>query len=800
MRSYENFDLHITRSRGHFVARVQSSPAGQATTEFELPFSPDAIENFVLHLLGPDARVRSLGGASRDRARDFGSELHHSLFTGEVQTSFRRSVDAVSREGKGLRLRLHVDDDPDLNRIPWEFLYSQGLGRFVGLSNLTPIVRYVDVGVSPLELRTRPPIRILTVLSEPSDVPPLQVRREAALLQEATADLVRRGALEVHRLPAATLPVLQQQLRRNAFHILHFLGHGYFDERLGEGQLVFEDDEGRARMVSGADLGMMVHDHSSLRMVVLNSCDGARVQAGRTLGGVAQSLMRQGMPAVVAMQFPVSDDAALIFSHELYEAIADGYPVDAAVSEARKSIYAETGGVEWATPVLHLRAQDGRLFDIVGEAAPSEVDHLLELAQREVDRNDADALVTATGMLERALVLDPSNSQTRARLEELRREDEELLFSGSQARPPGEDVPSRQPRPAVGVDDDVDEAEPSSPGSPESPTPDRSPPSIPARVARRSQGSVARPRRKRGLPTLALVLAAAGVVLLGMLTWNRWLAPDAWLHDVPPDSTVAFSAPAHGINRNGLDGDLQEWSQLDPWDINLFTRSYAGTLSATGTWVKLSWGERRLFFAAQVSDPDIGPGAPWPDDRVYLHVSKNLNLVDGRAEGDVAINLAPDAQARGQHPALKRVGVWRDSAWSSSAQRGGLIQATGRVDPAGGYVLEAMIPWEVLGSADRPDPGDVWALMVEITSSDDEVDDDRGILTSKASPGKGRPACWGRVLFWEDRNDEPSPETKDLLTTRPDECASPSGTATIGSSEASSDPRSEAHGQSDPGV
>ena len=72
--------------------------------------------------------------------------------------------------------------------------------------------------------------------------------------------------------------------------------------------------------------------------------------------------MRQGIPAVIAMQFEISDPAALVFSQSFYQAIADGLPVDVAMVEARRAMFAEGNEVEWATPVLYLRSPDGRIF------------------------------------------------------------------------------------------------------------------------------------------------------------------------------------------------------------------------------------------------------------------------------------------------------------------------------------------------------------------------------------------------------------------------------------------------------
>ena len=62
------------------------------------------------------------------------------------------------------------------------------------------------------------------------------------------------------------------------------------------------------------------------------------------------------------MQFPISDGAAPTFTGEFYGALADGSPVDQSVSSGRKALSPSMPS-EWATPVLFLRAPDGRVFD-----------------------------------------------------------------------------------------------------------------------------------------------------------------------------------------------------------------------------------------------------------------------------------------------------------------------------------------------------------------------------------------------------------------------------------------------------
>ena len=59
-------------------------------------------------------------------------------------------------------------------------------------------------------------------------------------------------------------------------------------------------------------------------------------------------------PSVVAMQYEISDPAALAFSSSFYEGLARGLPVDRAVTLARESVKMTLHSLEWATPVLFL--------------------------------------------------------------------------------------------------------------------------------------------------------------------------------------------------------------------------------------------------------------------------------------------------------------------------------------------------------------------------------------------------------------------------------------------------------------
>ncbi|HJR92801.1 MAG TPA: CHAT domain-containing protein, partial [Acidimicrobiia bacterium] len=367
-RQYADLDLRIEADGNQYLARVVDSPAGQASHRFTLPFSQDGLENFILKLGHNRGATRRARSPRLGTARDFGDALYRAVFDGEVEIAFRRSLDQVLASEKGLRIRLRIDGAPTLAEVPWEYLYAEGLGRFIVMSSDTPLVRHLDLPTGAAPLTVEPPMRVLVMVSSPSDLEPLDVEGEVELLRQATADLTGDGVLELEVLTDARLRTLQHQLRTAEYHVFHFIGHGVYDEKDDDGLLMLEDDEGRSRGVSGLDLGVLLHDHHSLRLAVLNACEGARGSVENPLGGVAQSLIRQGLPAAVAMQFEISDEAALVFAHEFYLAIGDGYPIDAATVEARKAIFASGNDVEWGTPVLHLRATDARVFDLRRQA------------------------------------------------------------------------------------------------------------------------------------------------------------------------------------------------------------------------------------------------------------------------------------------------------------------------------------------------------------------------------------------------------------------------------------------------
>src|SRR5262249_17292774 len=148
------------------------------------------------------------------------------------------------------------------------------------------------------------------------------------------------------------------------WHILHFIGHGGFDPTTQEGVLALADRQGKTRLLHAPELGRLLADHQRLRLVVLNACEGAKSSEMDLFSSTAARLARRGVPAVLAMQAAITDQAALQCTSTFYQVLLAARPVDEAVAEARKAISLQTpNSLEWGTPVLYLRAASGMLFD-----------------------------------------------------------------------------------------------------------------------------------------------------------------------------------------------------------------------------------------------------------------------------------------------------------------------------------------------------------------------------------------------------------------------------------------------------
>jgi formylglycine-generating enzyme required for sulfatase activity len=375
---YLDFELEIGQGAGRdYPVAVLRSPAGEARGTMRFPFDQLALESRLkdlqIALLRSGGTRRKIPTSEEQAVQGFGQALFEALFGGDIRSCYDRSVEHADRQDRGLRLKLRIQS-PQLAALPWEFLYDARCAEYVCLSTHTPVVRYMELPQPPQVLQVTPPLRILGMIAAPTNLPELDVAREKERVGRALSGLISQGTVQLTWLEGQTSRDLQKAMRRGGlWHIFYFVGHGGFDPLTDEGLVALVNEEGAAQYLPATQLARLLADHRTLRLAVLNACEGARGSERDIFSSAAAILVRRGIPAVLAMQYEITDAAAVEFARSFYEALADGLPVDAAVSEARKGVsLSVSNSVEWGTPVLYMRAPSGLLFDLAAAVPPAQ--------------------------------------------------------------------------------------------------------------------------------------------------------------------------------------------------------------------------------------------------------------------------------------------------------------------------------------------------------------------------------------------------------------------------------------------
>lgn len=410
--NYLDFEIEVVHVGGREYEVASRSPAGEARGMMRFPFDDLALKSRLqdLHIaLMRSGRTRRRIPSPQEQAvQSFGLDLFNFLIAGDVRAGYDVSQREAVGAGKGLRLVLRIRD-PQLAALPWEFLYDPRKAEYVCLSRHTPIVRYTDL-VQPVQpLAVQPPLRILGMAVSPNDLDSLDMEREKQRVQEAVRRL--QGLVTLKWLGGRTWRDIQDEMQGGPWHIFHFIGHGGFDRRSDEGFIALADDDGRTFELSATKLARLL-DHPYLKLVLLNACEGAHSSDLDVFSSTASILVRSGIPSVLAMQYEITDDAAIEFSRSFYRAVARGMSIEAAVSEARKAVsVAISNTVEWGTPVLYLRAPDGHLFDV--DLRREHIDAIYNDAKKAVGEEDWDAAIEKLSVV---LNCDPAHDEARTAL------------------------------------------------------------------------------------------------------------------------------------------------------------------------------------------------------------------------------------------------------------------------------------------------------------------------------------------------------------------------------------------------
>lgn len=400
---YEDLALAIEPDGADtFRVRAVNTPYGLSAAPFALPFRREQLEAMIedvrLGVLqsmepGNNSRVRDLHtrmprAVSRQSLGEIGSRLFRALFheaIREVYLLCKGRSESTPDQGMRIRLVLPIDtpDSALLQALPWEILHCAETRDFLARSVLTPVVRQLVIQWASSSFANALPdrLRILIATAMPrGDHDPLDTADEEGRILKAWCE---REDAEVDLLPSATLSALREKLRSRHYQVFHFIGHGSF--KAGEGGLLFETSSGGPHWVSGELLAEALRESRELRLAFLNACDSG--QMGHRPGedpllGTAAALVRRGVPAVLANQFPISDSVARTFSEAVYRSLARGSSLDTAVGDGRFAIYQEnTASWEWVTPTLFTALSGSEIFKPLVRWKPSPEENLSHVSR-----------------------------------------------------------------------------------------------------------------------------------------------------------------------------------------------------------------------------------------------------------------------------------------------------------------------------------------------------------------------------------------------------------------------------------
>lgn len=737
-RAYTDFTITLRTVGAEYEAHVSFGDQ-TATNTFSLPFTERELADFSSMFGGQ--RVRRIQSPQLERTRAFGGRLYKAVFSDELDELLASSLSEAGSDS-GLRIRLDLDQAPDLVNIPWEYLYREAGDDFLVLSNLTPVVRRLDVATRVPTAPIEPPLRILVMISDPMEYRnTLKAETEWQQVEEKLADLTADGLVEIHRLEQATESALSSALRRNKYHIFHFIGHGDFDEDKQDGVLVLEDEQRRAKLVTGRDLGGQLYDARTIRLVVLNNCEGGTSSDTDLFAGAAQSLIQKGIPAVAAMQFEITDNAAISFAKEFYASLADGYPADKAIGEARKAIYRGATQHEFGSPVLYLSADDGVLFDI---------------AERPTETPESSPEPIVPGPLPETQPTDPAPPPASA----------PAAFA---AADPADATAETQELPPV--------AAPPPASAPEAPTreieairPD--PPGSSRKVLYGLAGAVA---------VLVVLIIAAMLIPedeVTATTTPQGLATTAAVQATsPPTTAPAPVTAATGIPVVPIEPTFAEPPTIAdftsaPMAINAFDDEWSSRYEFESpfavfgadtidddddlwAWWRVAWDKTYLYLYADVVDDvlaQVNTGASiFKGDAVaiYFDADRSDDAPNAQLNGDdVAFFFAPDEDGQNWvqlFPSANGGGFAAEGAVTFDPE---LKVASDIVE--GGYDVEVRIPWRLLGVSD-PQAGQRFRMTLDVSDNDTPGTSQQEAMisnsVSRTIEGQAFPATWEEMIL-----------------------------------------------------
>lgn len=322
------------------------------------------LETYAAHYTTDVDDTRAEGIAKK--FRQWGEDLFNAVFQ---HRTAQRLFNYFQDENQPGRLLTISASHPAILSLPWELLRDPEATYLFHENPRISIRRRLagaGGGRRPFKVRVKDRLRLLFVVSRPSDAGFIDPRGEAMAVLNAIQQAAA-GRVEVEFLRPATLDNLVARLedsRQPPVDIVHFDGHGVFDldgrfqeqakhsdpvgltksgnENGGNiGYLLFEDKEGKKALITAETLGDMLN-RQKVGLIVLSACQSAAMggeDGEDAMGSVAARLTHAGIPTVLAMTHSVLVTTTQQLFAKFYQGLVSGAGMGEALDNARRDLY-----------------------------------------------------------------------------------------------------------------------------------------------------------------------------------------------------------------------------------------------------------------------------------------------------------------------------------------------------------------------------------------------------------------------------------------------------------------------------
>lgn len=303
---------------------------------------------------------------SQVKPTEYGTKLGQALFRDHLRDAFVR---ALARSQDRLHVLLHIEDE-ELKTLRWEWLCAPlGTGwKLMALEQKVPCSFYLtSLNDHLFPAMARADLRALLVVANPAGLAeyglsPFDDQASVTGVQRALGDIPYTTLATVPGAAARpTLDHLCEHLTAGPYPILHLVAHGQVAKQSGETVLYLAAEDNRVDPVPASRLLKRLEAiHHRPYFIFLSACESAAPAAERTLGGLAQRLVRElGVPAVLAMTERVTITTAQALAERFYVRLKAHGEVDLARVEACAGL---AGHHDVIVPALYSRLRGQPLF------------------------------------------------------------------------------------------------------------------------------------------------------------------------------------------------------------------------------------------------------------------------------------------------------------------------------------------------------------------------------------------------------------------------------------------------------